>query len=1012
MAADRETAPYTSAGATATPSELSECLDRLARMERKDCPLATYRLQFHAGFTFEDARRLVPYLHALGVTHCYASPILKARQGSSHGYDIIDHNAINPELGGDEGFRALAAELKSHGMGLVLDIVPNHMGVGQGSNEWWQDVLENGRTSEYAGFFDIDWEPVKPELWDKVLLPVLGGYYGIELERGHVRLEYQDGRFWVTYFDKRFRLDPRSIPMLLESALAEAEAGGEWRRDLDELLAALRALPDHRTRQPDAVAERQRQVPHLRERFQQIVERTPEVRALVDRALALHHGAPGDARSFDLLHRLLEVQAYRLAHWLVSGEEINYRRFFDINDLVGLRLENPKVFAATHRLLRRLLADGSVTGLRIDHPDGLFNPRQYFTRLQMLYAASQCVGAEPVPPLAENGIEREVQELFSAHSGVAGKPLVYTLVEKILEPGEDLATDWPVDGTVGYDFANLVNGIFIQRRNERAFTRLYNRFTDTFADYYTLLFDRKELVMDTSLASELTVLGHLLDDISTTERYARDFTLNSLTDAIREVIACFPVYRTYIDERGEISERDRAYILLAVRRAKRRNENIPAAVFDFVRDVLLLEPPEPDAPPEARRKRLYFVLKFQQLTGPVMAKGLEDTVCYVYNRFLPLNEVGGSPRLFGISLEEFHHGNEKRAERWRRSLLATSTHDTKRSEDVRARLNVLSEMPDEWSTHVNRWRRLNQRKKRLLADGRSVPDANEEYLLYQTLVGAWPFRLQSDEERAAFNTRIQEYMDKAAHEAKVHLSWINPNPEYTGALREFVALLLDPGTERRPNRFLRDVEKFLPPVFYFGAINSLAQALLKMTAPGVPDLYQGAELWDLSLVDPDNRRPVDFHVRQQMLGQMRSNGDGHGGPVEMLENYQDGRVKLWVTQRTLNFRREHRALFDKGSYQPVYAAGSHSEHVCAFTRAARGEYVAVASPRFGYTLMHGRLAPPVGAAWGSAQLPFPITAPQSFMNLFTGETVNRTPGGALLCSEVFASFPLALLVAR
>jgi len=586
-------------------------------------------------------------------------------------------------------------------------------------------------------------------------------------------------------------------------------------------------------------------------------------------------------------------------------------------------------------------------------------------------------------------------------------------VEKILQPGEELPQDWPVDGTVGYDFANLVNWLFVMQRNERAFTRLYNRFTDTTTDYHTLLFDRKELVMDTSLSSELTVLGHLLDDISATERYARDFTLNSLTDAIREVIACFPVYRTYIDERGEISERDRAHILHAVQRAKRRNENIPAATFDFVRAVLLLEPPEPDAPPEARRKRLYFTLKFQQLTGPVMAKGMEDTVCYVYNRFVSLNEVGGSPRVFGIGLEDFHHANEKRADRWRRSLLATSTHDTKRSEDVRARLNVLSEMPGEWSTQVQRWRRVNQAKKRVLADGRRVPDANEEYLLYQTLVGAWPLSLRTDEERAAFTARIQQYLEKAAHEAKVHLSWINPNPEYSAALQEFVAQLLDPGAERRPNRFLRDLENFLPAVCYFGAVNSLAQALLKMTAPGVPDLYQGTELWDFSLVDPDNRRPVDFDARQRLLGRMRSEGgEGNGWLGEMLENYQDGRVKLWVTQRTLNFRREHRALFENGSYQPLYAAGNQGEHVCAFARAAHGEYVLVAAPRFSYTLMRGRLAPPVGAAWGSTQLPLSSTAPREFVNLFTGEVVTRANGGGLSCSEVFARFPLALLAAR
>ncbi len=994
------------------PSGVAECLERLAAGGGGPRPLSVYRMQFHAGWRFEDARRLVPYLNALGITHLYSSPILKARAGSKHGYDITDHNAINPEIGSEEDFRALVADLKATGMGLVLDIVPNHMGVGHGTNPWWQDVLENGRASSFAEFFDIDWEPLKPELHGKVLLPVLGSQYGEELEQGRIQLRWEEGGFRVVYFDKGFSVDPRTYPMVLEETGALAGVEGPRSAELQEIMGALRNLPPHSTTDPALAETRRRDAPELKRRLAELVEGSPEVRAVVERALERINGRPGEPHSFDSLHRLLEAQAYRLAHWMVSAEEINYRRFFDINDLVGLRMENPEVFAATHRLIRRLLADGSVDGLRLDHPDGLFNPVQYFTRLHMLYAASQCGGPEPRGAVAENGIEQEMQDAFAAIETRGRHALLYLVLEKILEPGEHLPEEWAVDGTVGYEFSNLLTNVLIEGRNRRAFTNLYHRFIGGALDPEIVIYESKKLILHSALASEVAVLAHKLEEICRGDRYARDFTRKMLADAIREVIACFPVYRTYIDARGNVSERDRAYIVEAVARARRRNESIAGVVFDYLRDILLLK--DGRRPAELTRKQLYFTMKFQQLTGPTMAKGLEDTACYVYNRLVSVNEVGGSPREFGATLEEFHRGNQIRAEKWPSQMLATSTHDSKRSEDVRARLNVLSEMPKTWSAQVMRWRRANRAKKRIISDGRTVPDANEEYLLYQTLVGAWPLAMGSREERAEFTRRIQHYMDKAVHEAKVNLSWTNPNPEYSAALQQFIARILEPNRGRRPNAFLQQMEAFLPAVMFFGALNSLAQVLLKITAPGVPDIYQGNELFEFSLVDPDNRRPVNYAVREHALGELLGRGQAQDRGqlcAELVANYRDGRVKLWTTLQALRFRREHSELFRHGAYLPLNAAGEKRDHVIAFAREYQGRVAVTVAPRLAYTLMKGEPGSSFAEAWEDTRLVLPPSAPARLVNIFTGEQL-EAEARALACRQLFRYFPVALLASE
>jgi (1->4)-alpha-D-glucan 1-alpha-D-glucosylmutase len=997
----------------AEPVGLAECLDHLAARKHADRPVSTYRLQFSREFRFVDARNLVPYLRALGISHCYASPLLKARGGSTHGYDITDHNTLNPEIGTEQEFRALVSELHANGMALILDTVPNHMGVGHGDNPWWQDVLQNGRSSAYADFFDIDWEPLKPELRNKLLFPVLGGPYGVELERGHLRLKF-DGSFFVQYYDKRMPVDPQTMPLIFEPLgdlrYQTMEIPEGERSELENIIFELRQLPPNWSTEPQPVNRRRADAPVLLQRLRQLAENSAPVRSLIEEALAALNGEPGIPRSFDSLHRLLDAQAYRLAHWLVSGEEINYRRFFDVNDLVGLRMENPRVFAATHQLLRRLLADGSIAGLRIDHPDGLLNPPQYFIRLQMLYAASQCCGPEPRGKVAENGIEEEVQTLFGQHEWMLRQAPLYVVLEKILEPGEHLPP-WPVDGTVGYGFTNLLNGILIDSRNRRSFTRIYERFIGGPVDPDMVIYDAKNLAMNTALASEVAVLTNLLDDISTADRHARDFTVKSLATAIRETIACFPVYRTYVDERGNVSERDRAYINSAIARAKRRNEAMSASIFDFLRNILLLQGSAPDTDGEQYRKWLYFVLKFQQLSGPVMAKGLEDTACYVYNRLVSVNEVGGSPREFGFPVDEFHRGNVERAEKWPHAMLLTSSHDTKRSEDVRARLNVLSEMPGDWSAAVMRWRRLNHPKKVTISDGRVVPDGNEEYLLYQALVGIWPFAAVLPDD---FTSRIQRYMNKAVHEAKVNLSYVNDNPEYVAALNEFIDGILAPGSAGKRNPFPQRMEEFVRTVAYFGAINSLAQLLLKITSPGIPDFYQGNELWELRLVDPDNRHRVDFDLRRQFLEELlpRVRQDQRVELCsDLLANYQDGRIKMFVTLQSLNFRREHAELFRAGSYIPLSTSNEKQEHLVAFARAYEDRVAVVAVPRFSYTLMRGRIQPSIGEAWGNAALQLPAeTMGMRLVNVFTGEIIPAN-GRALPCRDLFAHFPVALLAA-
>ncbi len=996
---------------------MKDCIEKLLQDEPR-VPSSTYRVQMHSKFTFADAETIIPYLKCLGIGDFYSSPFFEARPGSMHGYDVTRHDRLNPELGGAEGFESFSGVLKAAGLGLLLDIVPNHMGIGNDSR-WWQDVLENGRASEFAGYFDIDWDPPKPEMWNKLLLPILGKQYGEELEDGNIQVHIEDGRAFIQYFDHRMPIAPRTIPRLFPQQ-KDAEFGVP--QNFRDILKDLAHIPPHEATDPKLVAQRRAQLAEIHPRLDHAL-RSTELAPVIVRALEAINGRKGDAQSFDQLHDLLDAQPYRLAFWRVSGEEINYRRFFDVNDLAGLRMENPAVFAGTHTLIRSLLGKQQVSGLRIDHADGMFNPRQYLIRLQLLYIASLCAGPVATGPVAPNGIEEEIRERLRGYDWARANRPLFCVVEKILEPREALPREWPVNGTSGYDFIHFANQLFIQSANEQRFNRIYEEATGCRTSPDEIIYRSKLQVMQTSLASEVYVLTNLLSHIAASDRRARDFTENILEAVIRETIACFPVYRTYIDDRGQYTARDREFVEVAIARAKRLNSGIDASAFDFLKTTLLLggRPGRPQS--EIDSEQLYFALKFQQLTGPVMAKGVEDTSFYVYNRFVASNEVGSSMKSFGITPELFHSSNQDRLNFSPDALLTLSTHDTKRSEDVRARLNVLSEMPSEWASAVRRWQRFSSGIKRKLSDDRTAPDANEEYMLYQNIVGAWPWKMEGNASREDFLKRIQEYSSKALSESKVNLSWLNPNPEYIEAVHAFLADLLLPDAKGRDSRFVQVLGTILPRVQFFGAINSLAQTVLKLTSPGVPDFYQGSELWDLSLVDPDNRRPVDYQLRNRLLNEMDSLERASGElPVcrQTLGDLADGRIKLWVCSKALHLRSRDQELFRKGEYLPLEITGDKHDHAVAFLRQYQGRSVLTVVPRFAYTLMRGKMELPLGAAWNGTSLALPAESPAAFRNIFTAETVAvASPEKAdvelaksIPLSHVFATFPVAVLVSE
>jgi (1->4)-alpha-D-glucan 1-alpha-D-glucosylmutase len=954
-------------------------------------PAATYRLQFDQAFTFDAAAAIVDYLDALGISHAYASSYLCAVPGSTHGYDVTDPTRLNPEIGDEASYARWVAVLRARDMGHIVDLVPNHMGIAHSANPWWQDVLENGPSSRYAAVFDIDWHPLKPELENKVLLPILGDNYGAVLERQEIRIEYGEGAFRARYFTHTLPVAPGTYghvldtgaAALIEEIGAESDAGIEFL----SIMSAIRRLPGRDVQDAELRAERAREKEVIKRRLAALTAASPPVLAHIGRAVDAFNGRKGEPRSFDQLDALLSAQPYRLAYWRVAGEEINYRRFFDINDLAAIRMEDPDVFERVHAFVFDLLRRGLVDGFRIDHVDGLYDPGGYLQRLQ--------ARAREIAPDTYSDSRR-----------------FYVTVEKILGFNEELPKGWPVEGTTGYDFLVLLNGLFVDARNEGAINNAYERFTRMRAPFREISYRGKQLVLRVSMAGELNVLAHGLNRFSERNRHTRDFTLNSLAYAMREIIACFPVYRTYVNEREAVSARDREFIEHAVLEAKRRNPGRPGVVFDFVGALLLKQAGY--IPEDERGEHMRFVAKFQQVTSPVTAKGIEDTALYVYNRLASLNEVGGEPDRFGVTPEALHSRLAERAGRWPHGLSASSTHDTKRSEDVRARINVLSELPGVWKQATSRWARANRRGRSTL-DGQSYPSRNEEYLLYQTLIGTWPLSPMTADGEADYRARIVAYMHKAMREAKVFTSWLNPSDAHERAMARFVETALAPDNEAFRSDFLMLERR----VASCGIYNSLSQLAVKIGAPGVPDFYQGTEVWDFSLVDPDNRRPVDYGRRRTLLNELDAAVEQRGPAAvvgELMANPRDDRTKLYTTSALLRFRRSHLDMFQRGAYQALDVGGARRAHVFAFARTDGRQSVLVAVPRLPATLLaEGDVAPVGEQVWGDTTIDAPLDAPASYRHVLTGATVcacEKDGSPALRAADVFASFPVAFLESR
>ena len=983
-------------------------------------PVSTYRLQIHHAFPLTAASDVVPYLARLGVAACYTSPYFTAAPGSTHGYDVCNHNEINPEVGGAEAHDAFSAALAQHGMRHIVDFVPNHMGVGTGRNTWWYDVLENGPSSPAAAFFDIDWRPVKAKLHAKLLLPILGDQYGRVLERGELRVAFTGSSLVLNYFDQELPINPRQAARVYAAAADRLKAMlGEETPSLNEFLSivtSLQNLPPHTTTDPNQIAELHREKEVARTRLERVVSDEPAVRQAIEGGIEEINGVPGQPPSFDALHELLEAQPYRLAYWRTASHEINYRRFFDINTLVGLRVERDEVFEATHQLLAQLIAERKVHAVRIDHPDGLFDPAKYFSMLQEL--AARALGLD-VPVRADSRTSR---------------PL-YVVAEKILSGSERLPQGWAVHGTTGYNFLNDLNGLFIDVAQARRMRRVYAKLTGHGEAFDDVLYASKRLIMGTAMASELNVLAHTLERIGEDNRKSRDFTLDSLRDVITEFIACFPVYRTYVDERGWTTE-DRAVVVRAIARARRRNPAMESSLFDFLREVVLprevhdgkSELPAgverrgggyPPADQQEARERLRFSMKLQQYTGPVQAKGLEDTAFYRYNALLSLNEVGGDPSRFGRSVEEFHEANRIRADVWPFEMLATATHDTKLGEDVRARINVLSEIPDEWGREVSKWMRI-ARAHRTVVDGDPAPDRNDEYRFYQALVGVWPPDLDDDIKAAPEElvARLSEYMIKAVKEAKVHTSWLTPNEPYEEALRAYVRRVLSGSAGAK---LLAAMLPFQRKVAHLGVINSLAQVVLKIGSPGVPDFYQGTDLWDLSLVDPDNRHAVDFTRRSCVLkdveAALASDPDARS-PVlrNWLEHWIDGRIKMIVTVAGLRLRRELPDAFLGGEYMAIPVEITVPGGAVAFARLSPGRDQAVVfvAPRLFSRLVSPAQPFPLGGdCWKTSRLMLPPELrDREFRDEITGAEIRPTRASEsawIFVGEALQTLPVAML---
>lgn len=941
-------------------------------------PTATYRVQLNRDFRFVDATRILDYLHTLGISDLYLSPILASRKGSGHGYDVTDPSRINPELGSEEEFLTLQTELQNRGMGLLLDTVPNHMAA-SAENPWWMDVLENGTQSAFASFFDIEWHPHARSLDGRILLPVLGRPFGEALDAGEIKLTFHDGRFFFEYFDSLFPLTPRSYHAILNHRFDRLkEVLGEEDPAYHEysgILASVRELSNTNRRASENTADQRLRFEASRDRLKSLLASSKEVAKLVAENVADINGKEGDPGSFGFVQRLLAEQNYKLAFWQNLNESINYRRFFTIADLVGVRVEDPLVFEATHGYILRLVSKSPAAGLRVDHIDGLRDPLAYLNRLQERLASDDSHKASPS----------------------------YVLVEKILSRHESLPEDWPVSGTTGYDYLNEANGIFVEPQCARRVEEIFSAFTGRQQNFSDVVYEKKKLVMNTLLGVEMRTLGRQLAELAAQDRYARELNRAQLIDALIEVTACLSIYRTYI-RNMDLTPHATKYIEEAISAARGRATSLKPAYFDFVRDVLLILNP-PHVLVDQREARLAFVMRWQQFTGPIVAKGLEDTALYVYHPLLSLNEVGGDPRPSeATSREDFYTFLEERRRSWPRSLDASTTHDTKRSEDVRARLSVVSEMPAEWEDHLKVWAKLNAPFKTTV-NRHSVPDRSEEYFLYQTLLGVWPL---DSEGCASLLERVQAHIIKATREAMVHTRWTRPNQPHEDALLSFVSGILSKDNAD----FLADFRQFHKKIAYFGMINGLSQTLLKITVPGVPDFYQGSELWDLRLVDPDNRGPVDFDKRTAAMNEIVTGEAGGPSAQNLIKSWHDGRIKLYLIWKALQFRSSHEEIFRDGEFLPLQVEGRYSRNITAFARKHGSSWLVAAVPQWlsQVPVMPDRTK--TGFNWEDTRLVLPSGSPSLWNSILMSQQVpafSEQSNGYVNASDLFCDLPVALI---
>ncbi len=930
-------------------------------------PTATYRLQLSPGFGFNDAAAIVGYLADLGISHLYASPIFKARPGSPHGYDGVDPNQLNPQLGALTDFENLTQALQGHAMGWLLDIVPNHLAFDY-DNRMLMDVLENGPHSKYYRFFDIEWDHHDEGMHGRLLAPFLGKRYAACLVDGEIKLSYESAGFVVEYYDLKLPLRIDSYLEILGHGIDKVGATlGKSRPDLNGLIDILDRLAGLAL--PLDPVGRSDQIRSIKQTLWTTYCDNSAVRQFIDSELRRFNGEPGDADNFGLLDNILAQQFYHLCYWKAACDEINYRRFFSINGLIALCQENEAVFDHTHALLSKLIGEAIVSGIRIDHIDGLGDPTGYLKRLRGRFKD------------------------------------VYILIEKILGPAESLPDDWPVQGTTGYEFANMLNGLFVRPENEENFTAVYTRFSGRENSFEGLVYSGKRRILETQMAGDLDNLAGYVKRISNRTRSGRDFTLKHLKESLAELLVCFPVYRTYVDHEGP-RQADRRYIRSAVELSVLHRPQLQPEL-ELLQRLLLDEigGQDSDDPAGIRELSRQIVVRFQQLTAPLMAKGVEDTALYVYNRLLSLNDVGCDPRRFGCRAADFHAFAANRANRWPHAMNSSATHDSKRGEDARARLNVLSEIPAEWAASLEQWHILN-RPVKVRLDGQAMPDKNEEYFLYQTLIGAFPI---GDRDLSGFIARISQYMVKAAREAKIHTSWLEPNVPHEAALTSFVEKILHATDE---NGFLKVFLPFCKKIARYGIFNSLSQTLIKITAPGVPDFYQGTELTDLNLVDPDNRRPVNFADRAFFLKEIRARARTNTRALisELLVNRFDGRLKMYLLAAALKIRNAHARLFREGCYIALRPAGRFHNHVLAFARHWEQKWSITVVPRF-LTALVGEDEDPFGAGiWQDTVVDLPDGAPVRWKNIFSNEVL--TAGNSIALGDALADFPIAMLIAE